>query len=75
MGLNRLGIKQIRVQGGGCIMKEFIEGRARLVRMLAHKADPFTKDRLLKLAKRYDEQLGLGSKCADDVYEDQGHQT
>ena len=66
-------------------MKEFIEGRARLVRMLAHKADPFTKDRLLKLAKRkdrllklakrYDEQLGLGSKCADDVYEDQGHQT
>jgi len=24
-------------------MKEFIEGRARLVRMLAHKADPFTK--------------------------------
>jgi len=54
---------------------EFIEGRARLVRMLAHKADPFTKDRLLKLAERYDEQLGLGSKCADDVYEDQGHQT
>ena len=56
-------------------MKEFIEGRASLGRMLAHKADPFTKDRLLKLAKRYDEQLGLGSKCADDVYEDQGHQT
>ena len=45
-------------------MKEFIEGRARLVRMLAHKADPFTKDRLLKLAERYDEQLGLGSKPA-----------
>jgi hypothetical protein len=45
-------------------MKEFIEGRARLVRMLAHKADPFTKDRLLKLAEIYDEQLGLGSKPA-----------
>ena len=45
-------------------MKEFIERRARLVRMLARKADPFTKDRLLKLAERYDEQLGLGSKPA-----------
>ena len=45
-------------------MNEFIEGRARLVRMLAHKADPFTKDRLLKLAERYDEQLGLASKPA-----------
>jgi hypothetical protein len=41
-------------------MNEFIEGRARLIRMLAHKADPFTKDRLLKLAERYDAQLGLG---------------
>ena len=37
-------------------MKELIEGRARLVRMLAHRADPFTKDRLLKLAERYDER-------------------
>jgi len=43
-------------------MKEFIERRARLVRRLAHKADSFTKDRLLKLAEKYDEQLGLGSK-------------
>jgi hypothetical protein len=45
-------------------MKEFIEERARLVRMLADKADPFTKVRLLKLAERYDEQLGLTSKPA-----------
>jgi hypothetical protein len=37
-------------------MKEFIEER-----MLADKADPFTKVRLVKLAERYDEQLGLGS--------------
>jgi hypothetical protein len=45
-------------------MKEFIEERARLVRLLADKADPFTKVRLLKLAERYDEQLRLGSKTA-----------
>ena len=45
-------------------MNEFIEERARLVRLLADKADPFTKVRLLKLAERYDEQLGLGSKPA-----------
>ena len=45
-------------------MNEFIEERARLVRMLADKADPFTKVRLVKLAEKYDEQLGLGSKPA-----------
>jgi hypothetical protein len=45
-------------------MKEFIEERARLVRMLADKADPFTKVRLVKLAEKYDKQLGLGSKPA-----------
>ena len=45
-------------------MNAFIEERARLVRLLADKADPFTKVRLLKLAERYDEQLGLGSKTA-----------
>jgi hypothetical protein len=52
-------------------MQEFIEGRARLVRMLAHKADPFTKDRLLRLAKQYDEQLGLGSLSSDDARDDE----
>jgi hypothetical protein len=45
-------------------MNAFIEERARLVRLLADKADPFTKVRLLKLAERYDEQLGLVSKTA-----------
>jgi hypothetical protein len=45
-------------------MNAFIEERVRLVRLLADKADPFTKVRLLKLAERYDEQLGLGSKTA-----------
>ena len=43
-------------------MNEFIEERARLVRLLADKADPFTKVRLLKLAERYDDQLRLRSK-------------
>ena len=45
-------------------MKAFIAERARLVRLLADKADPFTKVRLVKLAEKYDEQLGLGSKPA-----------
>ena len=43
-------------------MNEFIEARVRLVRELADKADPFIRVRLLKLAERYDQQLGLRSK-------------
>ena len=43
-------------------MKAFIEERARLVRLLADEADPFAKVRLVKLAEKYDEQLGLGTK-------------
>jgi hypothetical protein len=45
-------------------MKAFIEECARLVRLLGDKADPFTKVRLVKLAEKYDEQLGLGPKPA-----------
>ena len=45
-------------------MNAFIEERARLVRLLADKADPFTKVRLVELAEKYDEQLGLASKPA-----------
>jgi hypothetical protein len=40
-------------------MKQFIEGRVRLIRLMADKADPFTKVRLLKLAERYDDRVGL----------------
>jgi hypothetical protein len=54
--------KQILVEG--LHMNEFIEERARLVRVLADKADPFTKVRLVKLAEKYDERLGLGSRPA-----------
>jgi hypothetical protein len=43
-------------------MNEFIAERAKLVRQLADKADPFTKLRLLKLAEAYDQRLGLQSK-------------
>jgi hypothetical protein len=38
-------------------MREFIEERAKLIRALADKADPFTKIRLLKLADYYDSRL------------------
>jgi hypothetical protein len=43
-------------------MDEFIEERARLVRLLAEIADPFTKIRLLKLADNYDGRLRPPSK-------------
>jgi len=43
-------------------MKQFIEERVRLIRLMADKADPFTKVRLLKLAESYDERFGLRSK-------------
>ena len=40
-------------------MDDFIAERAKLVRWLAEKADPFTKIRLLNLAERYEDKLGL----------------
>jgi hypothetical protein len=45
-----------------CCMNEFFAERVALVRQLADRADPFTKNRLLKLAERYEERLGLRSK-------------
>ena len=44
-------------------MDEFIAERVKLVRQLADRADPFTKVRLLKLAERYEDKLGLPSKA------------
>lgn len=38
-------------------MTKFIEERAKMVRSLADKADPFIKRRLLALAARYEAQL------------------
>jgi hypothetical protein len=43
-------------------MDEFIAERAKLIRLLAEMADPFTKIRLLKLADHYDGQLRPPSK-------------
>jgi hypothetical protein len=45
-------------------MDEFFEQRAKEVRWLAEMADPFTKIRLLKLAKRYDREREMQSKVA-----------
>jgi hypothetical protein len=54
--------KHFLVKRWGLHMNEFIEARVRLVRELADKADPFTRVRLLKLAEKYDKQLGLRSR-------------
>jgi hypothetical protein len=37
---------------------DYLRDRARVVRILADRADPFTKGRLLALAERYDAMLG-----------------
>lgn len=39
----------------------FLEERARAVRSIADRADPFTKKRLLDLAERYEGSLGRSS--------------
>jgi hypothetical protein len=43
-------------------MNQFIEERAKLIRSLAEKADPFTKARLLKLAEHYEGRLRKASR-------------
>jgi hypothetical protein len=48
---------------GGCFMNDdFLRERARAVRAIAEKADPFTKKRLLKLAERYEGGAGRPSR-------------
>ena len=44
-------------------MEEFIEERAKLVRSLADRADPFIKARLIKLAERYEHELLMRSQA------------
>ena len=41
---------------------EFLKARAREVRSIADKADPFTKKRLLDLAESYDRRIGQPSR-------------
>jgi hypothetical protein len=43
---------------GGVMGQEFYESLAQRVRVIAEKADPFTRRRLLGLAKRYDAKGG-----------------
>ena len=44
--------------------QEFYQGLAHRVRALAEKADPFTRRRLLDLAKRYDAKGGTARSAA-----------
>jgi hypothetical protein len=39
--------------------QEFYQGLAQRVRLIAERADPFTRRRLLDLAKRYDAKGGI----------------
>jgi hypothetical protein len=48
------------------VEQEFYRGLAQRVRILADKADPFTRRRLLDLAKRYDAKKG-GSRPANSA--------
>jgi hypothetical protein len=43
---------------GRVMEQEFYQGLAQRVRVIAEKADPFTRRRLLDLAKRYDAKGG-----------------
>jgi hypothetical protein len=44
-------------------VEEFIEERAKLIRSLADRADPFIKVRLIKLAERYEHELWMRSQA------------
>jgi hypothetical protein len=46
----------------------FIKQRASEVRELAAKADPFTKQRLLDLADRYDARIGKPSRAVRELW-------
>jgi hypothetical protein len=43
---------------------EFLRQRARFIRALADKADPFIKRRLMDLARNYDARLARPSRAA-----------
>jgi hypothetical protein len=47
----------------GICMEEFIKERAKLVRSLAERADPFIKVRLIMLAERYEHELWMRSRA------------
>ncbi|MDH6263793.1 hypothetical protein [Bradyrhizobium sp. BR13661] len=43
--------------------EQFLRDRAKIVRDLADKADPFTRRRLLDLAEQYDRRIGRPSQA------------
>ena len=43
--------------------EKFLEQRSRLLRKMAQDADPFTRERLISLAERYDDCLPALSKA------------
>ena len=47
--------------------EKFLEQRSRLLRKLAQSADPFTRERLINLAERYDDCLPALSKALQRV--------
>jgi hypothetical protein len=48
--------------------EEFRKLRARAVRAMAEKADPFTKRRLLDLAARYETAFSTGDPTSDHCH-------
>ena len=47
---------------------EFLKQRARLIRELADKADPFIKRRLMDLARNYDARLARPSRATVTLF-------
>jgi hypothetical protein len=43
---------------------EYLQERAKVVRLIADNADPFTRKRLLALADRYDNRSGRPSQAS-----------
>jgi hypothetical protein len=55
------------VMSWGCVMEqEFYQGLGHRIRALGEKADPFTRRRLLDLAKRYDAKGGTARSAATE---------
>ena len=48
--------------------QKFLKERAKTVRDLAEKADPFIKKRLLDLADQYDSRIGKPSKAVRELW-------
>ncbi|TYL72531.1 hypothetical protein FXB38_38310 [Bradyrhizobium cytisi] len=52
---------------GEFVDEQFLRDRARIIRDLADKADPFIRKRLLDLAERYDRRISRPSQAMKTV--------